>query len=324
MWDVFISHASEDKDLFVRPLAESLSSFGLSIWYDEFSLRVGDSLSRSIDKGLAKSNYGIVILSPSFLRKNWPEYELRGLTAKEFDGRKVILPIWYNATKTDILAYSPTLADKFAINAGGKIVQDIALELIKVIRPDVFTKIHRKLRWEEQLKSAPIIEVERSKIEHSPIVHAELPPSLIGRIRLVRAALWGTHTHSMDVWVDGFRRDLYPEKEVEWWEHIAACYLEFIKSRKLSRKQIDVVFNTLFLLGNSEDIQRLEQYKTLLGKNNFDLLVRLPRYRYPILDVKEEFPEEGSRLPDEVYGKIRVAQINDVPMYPNGESMKDE
>ncbi len=319
MWDAFISHASEDKDLFVRPLAESLSSFGLSIWYDELSLQIGDSLSRSIDKGLAKSSYGIVILSSSFLRKDWPEYELRGLTAKEVGGKKVILPIWYEVSKTDLLAYSPTLADKFAISANGKAIRDIALELIKVIRPDIFTSIHRKLRWEEQLKAAPLVEIEIAQIEHSPIVHDELSPSLIGRIRLIRAALWGTHTHSMDVWVDGFKRDLHPEQEVEWWEHIAACYLEFIKSRKLSRKQIDAAFVALFFLGNGEEPDALEKYRAELGEKNFDLLVKLPRYRYPILDVKEEFPGEGTRLPDEAYGKIRAAQIDDIPMHPDVE-----
>lgn len=319
MWDAFISHASEDKDLFVRPLAESLQSFGLSIWYDELSLQIGDSLSRSIDRGLAKSSYGIVVLSPSFLRKDWPEYELRGLTAKEIGGGKVVLPIWHNISRTDILAYSPPLADKFAVNSKDKTIRDIALELIKVVRPDVFTSIHRKLRWEEQLRTAPIETIEISKIDFGPIVHDELSPSLIGRVRLIRAALWGTHTHSMNFWVDGFKRDHHPEREVEWWEHIAACYLEFIKSRRLSHEQIDAVFASLFLLGNGEKPEDLAKYRALLGEKDFDLLVKLPRYRYPILDVMEEFPAEGERLPDGTYEKIRGAQIDDVQMHPNGE-----
>lgn len=69
-YDAFISHASEDKDDLVRPLAEELIKNGLSIWYDEFKLKVGDSLRRSIDAGLARSKFGIVILSPSFFAKN--------------------------------------------------------------------------------------------------------------------------------------------------------------------------------------------------------------------------------------------------------------
>ena len=52
-YDVFISHASEDKDEIVRPLANALRSEGLEVWYDEFSLRIGDSLRRKIDHGLA-------------------------------------------------------------------------------------------------------------------------------------------------------------------------------------------------------------------------------------------------------------------------------
>jgi hypothetical protein len=85
-YDAFISHATEDKEEIVRALAELLQENGFSIWYDEFQLRVGDSLRRSIDKGLANSRFGIVILSPHFFAKNWPQYELDGLIAKEILG----------------------------------------------------------------------------------------------------------------------------------------------------------------------------------------------------------------------------------------------
>ena len=53
-WDAFVSHASEDKEAFVRPLAVALRTLGLEIWFDEFTLVPGMSLSRSIDKGLEK------------------------------------------------------------------------------------------------------------------------------------------------------------------------------------------------------------------------------------------------------------------------------
>jgi len=87
-YDAFISHASEDKDSIVRPLAKLLSNLGFNIWYDEFELRVGDSLRQSIDQGLVNSNYGIVILSKAFFSKNWPQYELNSLTAREIEGKK--------------------------------------------------------------------------------------------------------------------------------------------------------------------------------------------------------------------------------------------
>lgn len=103
------------------------------VWYDEFALKVGDSLRQSIDKGLINSRYGIVILSPSFFAKNWPQYELNGLTSREIAGRKVILPVWYKITKDDLLAYSPTLADKVAVTTNKKPIKAVAAALAEVL-----------------------------------------------------------------------------------------------------------------------------------------------------------------------------------------------
>jgi len=128
-YDAFISHASEDKQEFVRPLAEKLAELGSKIWYDEFELKVGDSLRGSIGRGLVNSRYGIVVLSKNFFSKNWPQYELDGLTAREIDGRKVILPIWYGISKKDVLRYSPPLADKIAIDSSKRTIAEIAAEL---------------------------------------------------------------------------------------------------------------------------------------------------------------------------------------------------
>jgi len=128
-YDVFISHASEDKVDFVKPLATTLIELGLKVWYDEFELRLGDSLRRSIDKGLINSKYGIVVLSPSFFAKQWTQYELDGLVAKEMNGVKVILPLWHRVTKNDVLSYSPTLSDKKALNTTDFTIEEIAKEI---------------------------------------------------------------------------------------------------------------------------------------------------------------------------------------------------
>lgn len=77
-YDVFISHASEDKDDIVRPLANALGEYGLKVRYDEFELRIGDSLRRKIDRGLTSSRFGIVVLSEPFFNKGWTTYELDG------------------------------------------------------------------------------------------------------------------------------------------------------------------------------------------------------------------------------------------------------
>ena len=88
-YDIFISHASEDKDLLVRPLAMILERLSVRVWYDEFSLKLGDSLTTSIDMGLHQSRFGLLVLSKSFLGKNWPAYEYRSLLTRQIDGDKV-------------------------------------------------------------------------------------------------------------------------------------------------------------------------------------------------------------------------------------------
>lgn len=131
--DVFISHASEDKDDVVRPLAIALRNLGLSVWYDEFELKIGDSLRRKIDKGLARSKFGIVVLSRSFIKKGWTNYELDGIMTRVVDGEQVLLPIWHEITKKEVVEYSPSLADKLARNTSSNTVEEIAEEIAGLI-----------------------------------------------------------------------------------------------------------------------------------------------------------------------------------------------
>lgn len=135
-YDAFISHASEDKEKFVKPLAGALTRMNYRVWYDEFELRVGDSLRQSIDKGLVNSRFGIVVLSPAFFDKKWPQYELSGLTAREMDGHKVILPIWHMVDREEVLVYSPTLADKVALSSQRLNIKKIAEALAEEFDPE--------------------------------------------------------------------------------------------------------------------------------------------------------------------------------------------
>lgn len=132
-YDAFISHASEDKDDFVRPLSGILKEYGFRIWYDEFELEIGDSLRESIDKGLVTSRYGIVVLSPKFLDKNWTKYELNSLVAREIEGKKVILPIWHNVTRQQVMQYSPMLADKLALSSENMAINEIAKKVCRAL-----------------------------------------------------------------------------------------------------------------------------------------------------------------------------------------------
>ncbi len=132
-WDVFISHASEDKEPFVDELANELKASGPSVWYDDFTLTIGDSLRRSIDKGLARSRFGVVVLSPAFFAKEWPQRELDGLVAREIEGKKVILPVWHTVDVDYVRRYSPTLADRLGISSerGVKAVVEAVLQAVR-------------------------------------------------------------------------------------------------------------------------------------------------------------------------------------------------
>ena len=154
-YDVFIAHASEDKEEFVEPLARRLQHSGLNVWYDDFSLRLGDSLSRSISFGLKTSMYGIVVLSHNFFGKSWPERELGALTAREDGGHKVILPIWHRVTRSDVVRCNPLLADKLAVRSSEGM--DVVVEkILAVVRPELIRQkaisLDRLARLSEQLR----------------------------------------------------------------------------------------------------------------------------------------------------------------------------
>jgi hypothetical protein len=123
-WDVFISHASEDKESFVEPLARALEASGLNVWYSRTALSVGDRLRQKIDEGLAQSRYGVVVLSHIFFAKQWPKEELEGLFAREINGApgiKVILPVWHSISANEVAQYSPILAGRLAANSNAGI-----------------------------------------------------------------------------------------------------------------------------------------------------------------------------------------------------------
>jgi len=135
LYDVFICHASEDKDDFVRPLAEALRDLHVEVWYDEFTLRLGDGLRRSIDRGLARSRYGVVVLSRHFFEKNWPQRELDGLVARETArGDIVILPVWHGVDRDEVLEFSPPLADAVAVDSSLG-VGEVANRVAEIVRP---------------------------------------------------------------------------------------------------------------------------------------------------------------------------------------------
>jgi hypothetical protein len=129
-YDFFLSHASEDKETIARPLYNALTAAGVTVWSDQAVLKIGDSLRRKIDEGLAKCTYGIVIISPNFLAKEWPQRELDGLVALEVQsGKTKILPIWHEIDRDTLARRSPVLADRVA----GKSIEGIDALVKKIL-----------------------------------------------------------------------------------------------------------------------------------------------------------------------------------------------
>lgn len=136
-WDVFISHASEDKEAVAEPLADELRARGLKVWLDRTELRIGDSLRRKIDYGLAHSTFGVVILSKAFFAKGWPQYELDGIVGMSVSGDQRMLPIWHEISRDEIARQSPSLVDKIARNTALNTVAEIADEIAEVVQDAV-------------------------------------------------------------------------------------------------------------------------------------------------------------------------------------------
>ena len=134
-YDIFLSHASEDKDEIARPLLHSLEKRGLTVWFDELKIKVGHSIRQDIEEGIANASFGVVILSPNFFSKHWTQAELDALFNKKMDtGESVILPIWHRVTKDEVASHSPLLAGIMALNTATMTIDEIADNILKAVR----------------------------------------------------------------------------------------------------------------------------------------------------------------------------------------------
>ena len=132
-YDVFLSHASEDKDDVARPLALALRRRGLRVWYDEFEFRIGDNLIAKLNAGINASRFGILILSKDFFGKNWTEYELNTLESLAVTEDYIIFPIWHNISVEELRAFRASLANIFARSTATHTIEEIAIEIHEII-----------------------------------------------------------------------------------------------------------------------------------------------------------------------------------------------
>jgi|RhiMetdeSRZDD1v2_1073273.scaffolds.fasta_scaffold179753_1 TIR domain len=245
-YDVFISYASEDEESFVAGLADLLTKFGVKVWFAPAVLKIGDSLSRSIDKGLANAKFGVVVLSKAYIAKPWPEYELKGLTSKAIGKDKVILPIWHGISRDEVLNFSPPLADTFAPDTSRISLYEIALKIIEIVRHDIFNNLMRLQAWEKlKSKGTPGI-ADPKDLKPGPIRHKSLPESFLIRAKLVQRTLADVLPMSLDKTINNFRRDFHPWEELVYWERMAAAYLDLTAGQNFGLEKRNEILSVLF------------------------------------------------------------------------------
>lgn len=255
-WDIFICHASEDKDAVARPLAKSLISLGLRVWYDETTLQLGNSLRREIDKGLAKAEYGVVILSPAFFAKEWTQRELDGLAAREIgNGTEVILPIWHNIFESEIRKFSPPLADKLGVVFKGDILgaaAQIALKVYKIQSGTKKTNIETSLAEAVQIKDLYQLTKEIEILNRSLFDWSVWSPILVEALAFL--------LQSENSIASSFALDICAKKRLP---QVAASYLvEYIRPY-LNSTDLSVVGLAINAVSHMKDLYSVDQLESL-------------------------------------------------------------
>ena len=278
-YDIFISHASEDKDLLVRPLAMILERLSVRVWYDEFSLKLGDSLTTSIDMGLHQSRFGLLVLSKSFLGKNWPDYEYRSLLTRQIDGDKVILPLWYGVTKEDVKKYSLYLADIKAVSITKDNYKAVIALILRVVRPDIWQEMRmRGVLRKVVVEGTPGV-TKLSAIKKETKKQSKLSPQQYIRSKAVYYGIGRHLKQTFDEHVEQYELDIVPERELQTWEIMNACYLEMLERHvNATDRDREDYFKVLIALsvGWSEvkDVQlgddEIEELVTLWKENYYE------------------------------------------------------
>ena len=247
---VFISYASEDRD-FVGKLAEILEKVGVDVWYDQYSLKAGDSLMSTIDAGLAHCDFGIVILSKAFLTKKWTKRELRGLVQLETNRKDgLILPVWLDVDKDEILEFSPPLADAVAVTVSGRDSWEVARDLLAAIDPTA----RFSLRAARSLEPRPgdrnqQMTVELTYINHLPPRPLRMSGPLAIRATLCELAFPMSAEPDLEEYFTALSQDVAPERELLIHEVLAAAYFSVFQEHELNKSERGVLRR--YLIGRS-------------------------------------------------------------------------
>lgn len=132
--DLFLCHAWSDREGAAKQLHDLLESRGVSVWFSEKDVALGTTLLREIDKGLAKSRIGLVLVTPALLERlrqqSIADKELSTLLARE-----VLVPVMHGTTFEALCDVSPMLASRSGLNTAEKSMADVAAKLAELVAP---------------------------------------------------------------------------------------------------------------------------------------------------------------------------------------------
>src|SRR5271167_105667 len=131
-YDVFISHASEDKRDVAEPIAKKLRERGFRVWLDTQELQLGDKFPVKINEGLLLSRYGVTILSQIYFAKRWTTDELEALLARD-----VVLPVRHGLSYDDVRRHHPIVANRVSVSTDEGIDEVVSQIASKVGSPAV-------------------------------------------------------------------------------------------------------------------------------------------------------------------------------------------
>lgn len=132
--DVFLCHAWDDRKGVAKELHDLLESRGVSVWFSEKDVALGSPLLREIDRGLAKSRVGIVLVTPALLRRLQGE----GIADKELSAllaRDLLVPIVHDTTYEALREVSPLLGSRSGLSTTESPMADVAAKLAELVTP---------------------------------------------------------------------------------------------------------------------------------------------------------------------------------------------
>lgn len=130
--DVFLCHAWDDRRGVAKDLHDLLESRGVSVWFSEKDVPLGTSLLREIDKGLAKSRVGIVMVTPALLRR----VKAEGIADKELSAllaRDLLVPIVHDTTYEALREVSPLLGSRSGLSTAEEPMATVAAKIAELV-----------------------------------------------------------------------------------------------------------------------------------------------------------------------------------------------